>query len=71
MEETKPCTHPKMHIRPIIVSAVLSGLLVLAGCSNNFVTGERELSLFSTAAEIDIGERDYRPLRKSANTWLQ
>ncbi len=58
-----------MHWRPKIVSAVFSGLLVLvfAGCSDNPVTGERELSLVSTAAEIDIGERYYLPLQQSGN----
>ncbi|MCY4140793.1 MAG: hypothetical protein OXF56_21335, partial [Rhodobacteraceae bacterium] len=65
--QTKPCAHPVMHMRPLFVSAVLSGLLVLAGCSDNPVTGERELSLFSTSAEIDIGERYYIPLQQSGN----
>ena len=34
-------------------------LLVLAGCSANPVTGENELSFYSTAAEIEIGEKYY------------
>ena len=39
----------------------------MAGCSDNPVTGEREISLISTAGEIDIGERYYRPLQQSGN----
>ena len=34
-------------------------LLVLAGCSANPVTGKKELSLYSTADEVEIGETYY------------
>ncbi len=67
VHDTKPCTHVMMRCPPTVVSVVFSGLLVVAGCSDNPVTGERELSLFSTAAEIDIGKRYYRPLQQSGN----
>lgn len=38
--------------------------LLAAGCAVNPVTGNRELSLLSTADEISIGESQYRPLQQ-------
>ena len=35
--------------------------IIAAGCAENPVTGETELSLMSTAQEIAIGEQQYRP----------
>ena len=38
--------------------------LLAAGCAVNPVTGQRELSLLSTADEISIGQSQYRPLQQ-------
>ncbi|MCY3840467.1 MAG: M48 family metalloprotease [Gammaproteobacteria bacterium] len=38
--------------------------LLAAGCAVNPVTGQRELSLLSTADEISIGQNQYRPLQQ-------
>ena len=46
-------------------AAPLLGLLACAGCAVNPVTGERELSLVSTADEISTGERYYAPLQQA------
>ena len=43
---------------------VLLLFLLAAGCAVNPVTGNRELSLLSTADEISIGESQYRPLQQ-------
>ncbi len=39
-------------------------LLVVAGCSTNPVTGERELSLIPESMEIEMGEENYLPARQ-------
>lgn len=44
--------------------AVVFGLLAAAGCANNPVTGERELSLITTEAEISAGEEHYLPTQQ-------
>ncbi len=46
-------------------AAPLLGLLACAGCAVNPVTGERELSLVSTADEISTGERYYATLQQA------
>ena len=38
--------------------------LLAAGCAVNPVTGQRQLSLLSTADEISIGDSQYRPLQQ-------
>ena len=43
---------------------LLPVLLLAVGCAVNPVTGQRELSLLSTADEISIGENQYRPLQQ-------
>ena len=40
--------------------------LLAAGCAVNPVTGQRELSLLSTADEISIGQNQYRPHQQMA-----
>ena len=46
-------------------TALLLALLTLAtGCAVNPVTGQRELSLLSTANEISIGQSQYGPLQQ-------
>lgn len=40
-------------------------LLLLAGCAVNPVTGQRELSFFDEAWELQVGEENYAPLRQS------
>ena len=42
--------------------ALLAAAAVLAGCSKNPVTGEREFAPYSTQDEIDLGKQHYRPL---------
>ncbi len=44
---------------------LLGCVLVLAGCSTNPVTGERELSLVSEQQEIAIGSQQYAPSQQS------
>ena len=46
-------------------SILLLALAVLAGCSVNPVTGERELVLVSTAQEIEMGRQNYLPMQQS------
>lgn len=44
---------------------LIAALVVLAtGCAVNPVTGQRELSLMTTADEIAIGEEQYQPLQQ-------
>ena len=43
---------------------LLAGAL-LAGCSKNPVTGEREFAPYSTRDEIDLGRQHYRPLQQA------
>lgn len=46
-------------------TALIAALVVLAaGCAVNPVTGQRELSLITTADEISIGEEQYQPLQQ-------
>ena len=40
-------------------------LLVIAGCSANPVTGEKELVLFFTGYEIETGANHYQPLQQA------
>ena len=47
------------------IFALLLILLVLAGCSANSVTGKKELSLYSTADEVEI-EETYYPYAQQA-----
>jgi beta-barrel assembly-enhancing protease len=42
-----------------------AALLLLAGCAVNPVTGERELSFFDEAWELQVGQEYYAPLRQS------
>ena len=44
---------------------VVAALAALAGCSVNPVTGDRELTLVSTAGEIQMGEQNYAPMKQS------
>lgn len=44
---------------------IVAALAALAGCSVNPVTGDRELTLVSTAGEIQMGEQNYAPMRQS------
>jgi len=46
--------------------AILVPLLALAACAVNPVTNQRELTLVSSAREIQIGEQQYGPLRQMA-----
>ena len=46
--------------------ALLSVLLLVAGCEANPVTGEKELVLFSTEHEIATGKRHYGPLQQAS-----
>lgn len=43
----------------------LFSLLVLAGCSINPVTGQREFVMMSTAQEIEMGKQNYLPMQQS------
>lgn len=46
-------------------------LMLVTACAVNPVTGQRELSLLSTAEEISIGESQYRPLQQMAGGQYQ
>ena len=50
--------------RSVGTGLLLALLLVVTGCAVNPVTGQRELSLLSTADEISIGESEYGPLQQ-------
>ncbi|MYD98126.1 MAG: M48 family metalloprotease, partial [Gammaproteobacteria bacterium] len=50
-----------MRKRIVRTVPALLGFVLAAGCAVNPVTGQRELSLLSTADEIAIGQRQYRP----------
>lgn len=53
-------------------AGLLASLLAfVAACAVNPVTGQRELSLLSTAGEISIGESQYRPLQQMAGGLYQ
>ena len=45
--------------------ALLLAAAVLAGCSKNPVTGEREFAPYSTRDEIDLGKQHYGPLQQA------
>lgn len=45
--------------------ALIAALTLLAGCSVNPVTGERQLSLISEADERSIGEEQYKPTQQT------
>ena len=47
------------------LSTVLIVLLMLAGCAVNPVTGERELSFYGEAWELEVGQEYYAPIRQS------
>ena len=67
----RPCvsTIRSMHLRMTTLTALLLALLVAAGCARNPVTGEHELSLISTSAEIARGE-EYYPAAQQAGGGL-
>lgn len=50
--------------RRVRTGLFLAFLLLGTGCAANPVTGQRELSLLSTADEISIGESEYGPLQQ-------
>ena len=50
-----------MRKRIVRTVPALLGFVLAAGCAVNPVTGQRELSLLSTADEIAIGQSQYRP----------
>ena len=45
--------------------ALLLAAAVLAGCSKNPVTGEKEFAPYSTRDEIDLGKQHYGPLQQA------
>jgi predicted Zn-dependent protease len=47
------------------ILVLLLSLGLMAGCSVNPVTGERELVLMSTAQEIELGRQNYVPMQQS------
>lgn len=54
-----------MDLRTTLPGILLLGLLAMAGCAVNPVTGEKQLSLISTRAEIAAGDRHYVPLQQA------
>ena len=54
-----------MDIRTMLPGILLLGLLAMAGCAVNPVTGKKQLSLISTRAEIAAGDRHYVPLQQA------
>ena len=51
--------------RSLPVAAALLAAAILAGCSKNPVTGEREFAPYSTRDEIDLGRQHYQPLQQA------
>ena len=47
------------------LSASFLAFLLLSGCADNPVTGERELALFSTEFEIETGQNHYGPAKQA------
>ena len=47
------------------LSFALVLILGLVGCGTNPVTGKKELSFYSTAAQIQLGEQNYQPAQQS------
>lgn len=54
-----------MRKRIVRTGPALLGFVLAAGCAVNPVTGQRELSLLSTADEIAIGQQQYRPVQQA------
>jgi len=55
-------------MRKIVSTKILASLsivLFLVGCGTNPVTGKRELSFYSTASQIQMGEQNYSPSQQS------
>jgi predicted Zn-dependent protease len=50
---------------PFLLLLLLGGLLLAGGCAVNPVTGERELSVVGEQWELDVGARQYAPLRQA------
>jgi predicted Zn-dependent protease len=50
---------------PIRLPILLAALGLLAGCATNPVTGERDLSLVGEQWELDVGAKQYAPLKQS------
>ncbi|MES9974207.1 MAG: peptidase M48, partial [Candidatus Thiodiazotropha sp.] len=48
----------------LLIPVALS-LSLITGCAVNPVTGKKELSLVSEAQEMEIGRKNYAPLRQS------
>ena len=59
METVKTASFPK------IAAIACLGAAALCACAVNPVTGKREISLVSTAREIQIGEQNYLPMRQA------
>ncbi|MCE2426333.1 MAG: M48 family metalloprotease, partial [Pseudomonadales bacterium] len=55
-----------MHRRIARIVAALVGFVLAAGCAVNPVTGQRQLSLLTTADEIAIGQDQYRPVQQAS-----
>ncbi|PUB73182.1 MAG: hypothetical protein DBP01_19430 [gamma proteobacterium symbiont of Ctena orbiculata] len=51
----------------LLIPVALS-LSLITGCAVNPVTGKKELSLVSEAQEMEIGRKNYAPLRQSQGT---
>jgi len=47
-----------------LLVAVIATAVLIVGCATNPVTGKRELSLVSEAQELEIGKKNYAPLRQ-------
>ncbi|MCY3828072.1 MAG: M48 family metalloprotease, partial [Rhodospirillaceae bacterium] len=54
---------PIARVKPAF--ALLLAAAVLAGCSKNPVTGEKEFAPYSTRDEINLGKRHYAPLQQA------
>lgn len=52
-------------VRIIVLAGLMSGLVALAGCAANPVTGSQELSFVSESQELAIGEKNYAPYRQA------
>ena len=46
---------------PVLLLTITMGLLTIAGCAVNPVTGQRELGLVSEQREVSIGQEQYSP----------
>lgn len=53
----------ELTVKITLVTAVLATIIVV-GCSTNPVTGKREVSLVGEAWELDVGKKQYSPLRQ-------